>query len=87
MDDLQPLIDHLTETSGLEPARCRRIIEDVLAFFSEQPADFVRRRHMELSREGMKNEHIYQHLALELDARRFAAGTLTARQMRRLIYG
>ena len=85
--DLQPLIEHLTATTGLDAARCRRVVEDVLAFFSEQPADFVRRRHIELSREGMKNEAIYAQLAEELASRRFASAPLSVRQLRRLIYG
>ena len=85
--DIQPLIDHLTATTGLEASRCRRVVDDVLAYYCEQPGDFVRRRHIELSREGVKNEDIYRLLADELNERRFAAAPLSARQMRRLIYG
>ena len=85
--DLQPLISHLSATTGLEASRCQRVVDDVLAYFSEQPAEFVRRRHMELSRAGMKNDAIYERLAEELESRRFAAAPLSARQLRRLIYG
>ncbi len=59
----------------------------MLAYFDEDVADFVRRRHRELQRRSHTNDRILELIAAELAQRRFAAPELTARQLRRLVYG
>ena len=89
MDDaeLQELIDHLVRSTRLEANEAGRVVEEVLAYLSEQPAEYVTRRHGELQREGFANAAIFSRLARELERRRFATGPLSLRQIRRLVYG
>ena len=84
---LQDLIDHLVRSTRLEPAEASRVVDEVLAYLSERPAEFVARRHAELQREGLGNPAIFQRLAAELDRRRFASPAMSLRQIRRLVYG
>jgi hypothetical protein len=85
--ELEELIAYLTQTSRLLPKEARRVIEEVLSFLQETPADFVRRRHRALQVAGLSNAAIYRRLAAELAAGRFRAPPYTERQIRRLIYG
>lgn len=89
MDDaeLQDLIDHLVRSTRLEPDEARRVVDEVLAYLSERPAEYVARRHGELQREGLGNAAIFSRLARELERRRFATAPLSVRQIRRLVYG
>lgn len=84
--DLEPLLDHLTST-GLAPGEAQRLIDDVLAHFSETTEAFVRRRHRELQREGVANAQSFARIARELASRRVAPPRLSERQIRRVIYG
>ena len=86
-DDIQQLADHLSATVDLPPAQTRRLVEDVLAYFSETVDAYVARRHGELQDRGIRNDAIFNILATELSDRRFATNPLTTRQIRRLIYG
>jgi hypothetical protein len=81
------LIEHLGRTTRLEPGEAARVVEEVVAYFSESLEQFVRRRHAELQAEDRRNEAIFELIGEELRARRFAAPPLTSRQIRRLIYG
>ena len=81
------LIAHLVSTSSLPASTCTRMALDVLAQYGETVEAFVLRRHAELMHEGLKNAQIYGRLIEEISARRFAAPTLTERQVRRMIYG
>jgi hypothetical protein len=47
----------------------------------------VRRRHRELQASGLANAAIFDCIAAELAARPVAAPTLSARQLRRVVYG
>lgn len=85
--DLEALVAHLVRTSGLEPARAARLVGDVLAYLDEAPEDFVRRRHRELQAVGVANPDSFQRIADELAGWRFRAPALSARQIRRIIYG
>lgn len=60
---------------------------DVLAYFDETVQEFVRRRHGELQRRGRTNDEIFDVIGAELRARPVAAPDLTARQLRRIVYG
>lgn len=81
------LIAHLTRTSPLAAGEARRVVADVLAYFSEPVEEFVRRRHRELKALGLTNDEIFPRIAAELPARRVAAPKLSLRQLRRIVYG
>jgi hypothetical protein len=81
------LVEHLTRTTPLLPAAAGRVIEDVLAYFSEPVEDVVRRRHSELQAAGLTNAEIFRRIAADLSSRPVAAPDLTERQIRRLVYG
>ncbi len=87
LQGIDDLIEHLERTTRLERKEAERIIGEVLAYFSESTEEFVTRRHAELQAESQKNDAIFHQIGLELSQRRFASPTLTARQIRRLIYG
>ena len=87
-DPIDPeFLDYFSRAAALEPARARRLIEDVLAEYGETAEDFVRRRHRELQTQGLRNDAIYARIQQESATRRFAIAPLTERQVRRLIYG
>lgn len=79
-------MDHIAASAGLSPAEARRVIDDVLAFYREPVAVYVRRRHRELHNRGAKNPEIFAAVAAELRRRPVAAPELSERQLRRLIY-
>ena len=81
------LVGHVSRSTGLPPGIAARVVADVVAYFAETPADFVRRRHAELKRHGLTNDQIFRALTAELAHRRFAAPELSERQLRRLVYG
>jgi len=84
---LDELADRLVRGGRLSQAEASHLIDEVLAYLSESIEQFVRRRHVELQREGYSNRAIYERLAIEASQRRFVAPALTQRQIRRLIYG
>ncbi len=85
---IQLLINHLCNRSALTPSEARKIVDEVIAYFSETPEDYVRRRHLEIKQElGLTNAQIFQRIEIELAQLVFAAPALTQRQIRRLIYG
>ncbi len=77
---------HLTHSTSLSPAEADRVIAEVLAYFDEDVPEFVRRRHTELQSRGMRNDQIFPRIAGELAGRRFAAPSLSLRQLRRIVY-
>jgi len=81
------LVERIVASTGLSPAEAARVVEDVVAFHAESVEDFVRRRHAHLKTYGAKNDEIFTRIAEELAGRVVAAPELTARQLRRLIYG
>ena len=87
LDDLEELVDHLARSSRLEPPEAKRLVDEVLAYLTELPEAFIRRRHLELQRGGLSNAAIFDRLELELSRRRFPAPAYSARQLRRIIYG
>ena len=84
---LDGLIEHLGRTTRMNAAEARRVIEEVVTYFADTVERFVRRRHLELQAEQYRNDEIFERIAAELRVRRFAAPALTARQIRRMIYG
>jgi hypothetical protein len=81
------LIAHLVRSTPLDAGEAARVVAEVLGYFSEQLPDYVRRRHAELKRRGLTNEDIFAVLSDELAARRVAPPPLSARQLRRIVYG
>ena len=63
------------------------MVLDVLAYFDETAAEFVRRRHRELRSGGLANAEIFTRIRTELPHRAVAAPDLSERQLRRLVYG
>ena len=81
------LIDHLVRSTPLQRGEAARVVLDVLAYFDETTAEFVRRRHRELQAKGMTNAEIFDRIAEELPHRAVAPPDLSLRQLRRLVYG
>jgi hypothetical protein len=81
------LVAHLVRSSPLSAGEAERVVAEVVRYFGEPVPEFVRRRHAELQRRGRTNDQIFAALAGELAGRRFPAPPLSARQMRRLVYG
>lgn len=74
-------------TTGLAAGSAARVIADVKAYFDESVEEYVRRRHRELQARGLTNDPIFERILGELRERPVAAPELTARQLRRLVYG
>ena len=83
----QDLVGYLAASTGLPPPTAVRVVADVAAYFGETLEEFVRRRHAELRQRQYRNDDIWPLIAAELRQRRFAAPGLSARQLRRIIYG
>lgn len=83
----EDLVDHLVRSTPLQRGEAARVVLDVLAYFDETIEEFVRRRHRELQSQGLRNEEIFERLRHELPHRAVAPPDLSARQLRRLIYG
>ena len=81
------LVAHLVRSTPLTPNEAARVVAEVVAYYGEVLPDYVRRRHAELKRRGLTNDRIFDEIAAEIAARRFAAPPLSTRQLRRLVYG
>ena len=81
------LVAHLVRSSPLTPNEAARVIAEVLSYFAEPLDVYVRRRHRELRQRGLHNDHIFDALGAELATRRVAPPALSARQLRRIVYG
>ena len=87
LSELEELIAYLVRTSRLSTSEATRLVSEVLSFLAETPEAFIRRRHLALQSQGLANDAIFAQLAAELERLRFRAAPLTARQIRRIIYG
>lgn len=81
------LVSHLVRSTPLSAGEAQRVVAEVLGYFAESTEHFVRRRHGELQRRGMTNDRIFERVGAELAARRVAPPALSARQLRRIVYG
>jgi hypothetical protein len=79
--------ERLERLLGLAPAQARRAVLETLDCFWRGVDDYIAERHRELQAGGTRNEAIYEIIAGELATLRFAAPPLSARQIRRRIYG
>ena len=85
--EIEELIAYLVRTSRLSRQEATRLVNEVLGFLAETPEAFIRRRHVALQSQGLANDAIFTRLVAELEQLRFRAPPLTARQIRRIIYG
>ena len=85
--ELGELVAYLARSSRMTLAEARRAVDEVLAFMSETPEEFIRRRHIALQAQGQSNTAIFAQIARELAQRRFRAPDYSERQIRRVIYG
>lgn len=81
------LVAHLVQSTSLSESESQRVVAEVLSYFAEPVQEFVRRRHRELRTRGMHNDQIFAALHAELATRRVAPPALSARQLRRIVYG
>ena len=81
------LVAYLVRSTPLDEGEADRVLAEVLGYFAEPVAEFVRRRHRELAARGLTNDRIFAVIGTELPGRRFPAPPLSARQLRRLVYG
>ena len=81
------LVSRLVEAYGMDPVLAERVVEEIFHAFRDTVEEWVRSRHIQLQRQGLPNETIYQIISRELEHRRFCAEPLSLRQIRRLIYG
>lgn len=77
----------LVSVLGLSRAQAGRAVDEVLDSLGLEVDEFIARRHAELQAQGESNAEIFERIAEELRALRFKAPELSARQIRRRIYG
>jgi hypothetical protein len=89
MDDSRPqdLIRHVARSTGLDEATASRVVADVMAYFGQTVEEYVIQRHEDLKSRNRRNDDIWPLIMAELNARRFKAGELSERQLRRMVYG
>jgi hypothetical protein len=81
------LVEQIARTTGLEAGDAERVAADVMAYFTETTEAYVRRRHRELQTYGTRNEEIFARVTEELRHWPVRAPELSARQLRRIVYG
>jgi len=86
-DPSDELVEQVSRTTGLTLEDARRVVADVLAFFTETTEEYVRRRHRELQTYGARNDGIFAQVASELRHWPVRSPELSARQLRRIVYG
>lgn len=84
---LDQAVRRLELVLGLSPHAAARALAEVLDCFDAAVDEHIRTRHAELQRAGHSNDRIYAQIADELAVLRFKAPALSARQIRRRIYG
>jgi hypothetical protein len=77
----------LESVLGLSRTQASRAVDEVLDSLGLEVDEYIARRHGELQAEGENNSAIFDRIASELRALRFKAPELSARQIRRRIYG
>jgi hypothetical protein len=86
-DPHRDLVEHLARSTPLAPAQVARVVAEVVDYFGETAEAYVRRRHRELKSEGLTNDAIFARVGDELRERRVRVPELSARQLRRMVYG
>jgi len=86
-DSHRELVEHLARSTPLAPAQVARVVAEVVDYFDETAEAYVRRRHRELKGEGLTNDAIFALVGEELRERPVRVPELSARQLRRMVYG
>jgi hypothetical protein len=84
---LSAVQQRLQSVLGLNRAQATRAVDEVLDSLGLEVDEYIARRHGELQRQGENNTEIFERIAEELRVLRFKAPELSARQIRRRIYG
>lgn len=79
--------ERLEALLGLRPEQAARAVAETVDSFRMEVDEYIVARHAELQAQGEANPEIFERIAAELPALRFRAPALTARQIRRRIYG
>ena len=79
--------ERLEALLGLSRDQARRAVAEIFDALRMGVDEYIAQRHSELQREGEGNERIFERIAIELRELRFKAPELSARQIRRRIYG
>lgn len=82
--DAQHRLEHLL---GLSPEQAARAVAETIDSLDLPLDEYIATRHSELQTQGVANSEIYERIAAELPTLRFSPPKLTARQIRRRIYG
>jgi len=77
----------LQSVLGLSRSQANRAVDEVFDSLGLEVDEYIARRHGELQAAGESNSEIFERIAEELRALRFKAPELSARQIRRRIYG
>ena len=72
---------------GLSLQQAARAVAETLDSLRLDVDQYIAARHAELQRQGVANAEIFERIAAELPLLRFKAPELSARQIRRRIYG
>jgi hypothetical protein len=86
-DPLDLARERLERLLGLAPAQAERAVSETLDCLGQGVDEYIAERHRELQGRGVRNHVIFDIIATELRSLRFAAPALSARQIRRRIYG
>ena len=84
---LSQVEQRLSAVLGLSPERAARAVAEVLDALRFEVDAYILARHAALQAEGVTNSEIYERIARELPELRFVGPSLSARQIRRRIYG
>ncbi len=77
----------LLDSFSLDDRELSRLLDEINSFYGLEMKEFVQLRHVQLKNEGWQNAEIYKQLQQEIEDRRFKAGGISLRQIRRIIYG
>ncbi|MES1183052.1 MAG: hypothetical protein ABUL60_04505 [Myxococcales bacterium] len=77
----------LQSVLGLTRTQATRAVDEMLDSLGLEVDEYIARRHGELQAQGENNSEIFERIAEELRGLRFKAPDLSARQIRRRIYG
>ena len=81
------LLQHLQAVTGQGERVLAKILEEIQSWYAKDLPTWMRDRHRELQRQGLRNREIYPRLQEESQGILVNPGPLTERQIRRMIYG
>ena len=87
MDLEEDLLLHLRAVTGMSESLLSKILEETRAWYAKDLRTWIRDRHRELQRQGLRNREIYPKLQAEMRGILVQPAPLTERQIRRMIYG